>query len=215
MDKRYQSLHRIPGPDYWCVPSAHFFQRADRSWTTTAKRAYLGALFSPPPILSSPTASRAAQIKPYSGPDAQNVIQAVNSRGGNPRGHRSSVSVSIGVGHGFGGAHTREGSGKSPYDTTPTQTIPIPSGLGGNREPSPTLPNLPTHPDLSSLISSSLGGPIGEDGEAPNGGAAPRIGDPGRRMVAGALGMRHPTLTRSHSGGDLGAKVRGQGVALS
>ena len=67
------------------------------------------------------------------------------------------------------------------------------------REGSPTLPSLPSHPTLDSLINSSLG-----DGSAPPSDPAilaispqasgPRIGDPGKRMLGAALGVRHPGL---------------------
>ena len=67
-------------------------------------------------------------------------------------------------------------------------------------QPSPTLPNLPSHPTLNALISSSLGEV--EDTTALDPAvlaaqpehAAPRIGDPGKRMLGAALGVRHPAL---------------------
>jgi len=85
------------------------------------------------------------------------------------------------------------------------------SGANYGREPSPTLPSLPTHPSLNSLISSSSS--FGEDsilnenaltssGSDEPINSAPRIGDPGKRMLGAALGMRHPGLgPRSLSGG--------------
>lgn len=75
-----------------------------------------------------------------------------------------------------------------------------------DREPSPTLPSLPSHPTLNSLISSTLGSPDLSDGPPSdpailaiggnfeNVGTAPRIGDPGKRMLGAALGVRHPGL---------------------
>jgi len=86
-----------------------------------------------------------------------------------------------------------------------------------DREPSPTLPSLPSHPTLNSLISSTLGSgveetnhfntrntpppvdpaivAIGGMGDGDNATATPpRIGDPGKRMLGHALGMRHPGL---------------------
>lgn len=68
------------------------------------------------------------------------------------------------------------------------------------REGSPTLPTLPSHPTLDSLINSSL-----TDGSAPPPAdpailamspptSGPRIGDPGKRMLGAALGVRHPGL---------------------
>ena len=89
------------------------------------------------------------------------------------------------------------------------------SGVG--REPSPTLPSVPSHPTLSSMISSSSS--FGEDAilndpailaaseQQSSHGAPPRIGDPGKRMLGAALGMRHPSLGprnigNSQSGGN-------------
>src|SRR5258708_19232319 len=64
----------------------------------TAKRAYLSIIANPPAIFSSPTSDAPAIIRPYDGPDAQTIIQNVNSRGQNPaRGHNGrsgSVAVS-------------------------------------------------------------------------------------------------------------------------
>jgi hypothetical protein len=66
------------------------------------------------------------------------------------------------------------------------------------REGSPSLPSLPSHPTLDSLINSTLG-----DGSPPPDPAilamsphtsGPRIGDPGKRMLGAALGVRHPGL---------------------
>ncbi|KAJ2969230.1 hypothetical protein NUW54_g13012 [Trametes sanguinea] len=47
---------------------------------TVAKRAYLHALAFPPSIFTSPNTSTVVTIKPYDGPDAQDIIQSVNSR---------------------------------------------------------------------------------------------------------------------------------------
>lgn len=89
--------------------------------------------------------------------------------------------------NGNGSATDHSGSG-SPHDR--------------DREPSPTLPNIPSHPTLNALISSSLSGvdssdPLASDpavlAAQPEHGA-PRIGDPGKRMLGAALGVRHPGL---------------------
>lgn len=45
-----------------------------------AKKAYLHTLLAPPAALISPTSTTRLQIKPYDGPEAQNIIQAVQSR---------------------------------------------------------------------------------------------------------------------------------------
>ena len=42
-----------------------------------AKRAYLSTLANPPAVFSSPTAETSATIRPYDGPDAQQIIAQV------------------------------------------------------------------------------------------------------------------------------------------
>jgi len=175
---------------------------------TVAKRAYLAIIANPPAIFSSPTSNSSAIIRPYDGPDAQAIIQNVNSRGQNPsRGHNgraASIAVpnqrtrSNGSSAPLGGLAigvNGNGTGDLPPNVLPG-TGPV-SPVG--REGSPTLPNLPSHPTLDSLINSSLG-----DGPAPPTDPAilamspqtsgPRIGDPGKRMLGAALGVRHPGL---------------------
>ena len=178
---------------------------------TLAKRAYLQAIAFPPPILTS-SAGISAIIKPYDGPDAQSVIQTVNSRSqhhSNPSRTHGPRAASISV---IPSAHGRAASaathnGSQPFRSNNTVTIPF--NLS-DREPSPTLPSLPTHPTLNSLISSSLGEAVARDaaGVPPADpailttslhsenltGGGPRIGDPGKRMLGAALGMRHPAL---------------------
>ena len=86
------------------------------------------------------------------------------------------------------------------------------NGNGFGREPSPTLPNIPSQPTLNSLISSTFGeesilnDPAILAASNENSiGAGPRIGDPGKRMLGAALGMRHPGLgPRTLSGGGSG-----------
>lgn len=169
-----------------------------------AKRAYLHTLAFPPAIFSSPTSTHTATIKPYDGPDAQNVIQSVNARqhNGNGRGHNVRNSVS----------HGRGVSVSNPLRNGPTNISANGndndrSGNGSprdrDREPSPTLPNIPSHPTLNALISSSLGGDVAVVDPTVSDPAiiaaqpehgAPRIGDPGKRIIGAALGMRHPGL---------------------
>lgn len=100
----------------------------------------------------------------------------------------------------------------SPMTATPASALVSPLNSIA-RDHSPTLPNVPAHPTLSSLINLSL--PINTEagdgaGQSPAGtvdpsgispspslephGTPPRIGDPGRRMVGHALGIRHPSL---------------------
>lgn len=182
---------------------------------TVAKRAYLHTLAFPPSILT-PTSGVPATIRPYDGPDAQAVIQTVNTRGQ----HHSSASrshnprtASVSV---FPNARSTSGSILNPnnnrngHASSPSgQHVVIPDRQA-DREPSPTLPNLPSHPTLNALITSSLGDCVtGTDllGSDPailstslkqpqrhETSAPPRIGDPGKRMLGAALGVRHPGL---------------------
>ncbi len=96
-----------------------------------------------------------------------------------------------------------------------TQHISIPEHPNGrDRESSPTLPSLPSHPTLNSLINSSLGEVVAGSGipsdpailttslqaSASESGGGPRIGDPGKRMLGHALGVRHPGLVSRING---------------
>jgi hypothetical protein len=155
----------------------------------TAKRAYLSTILSPPPALTSPTSASAALIKPYDGPDAQTVIQAVNNR----RNHASSASrASISIPNGSQ-AHNRQASSasngdpygslgrswKSPVNgTNPINIVGAKAANGGAR--------LSGSPPQASIVES---------------GTPPKFGDPAKRMVGAALGIRHPGVT-SKSHGD-------------
>ena len=185
-----------------------------------AKRAYLNTLAFPPAILTSPT-GQSATIRPYDGPDAQAVIQTVNSRGQhnsnpsrshNPRAASMSVfpnsrSNSNSTGHpsNNNGNHQLRNS----HAATPnSQHVTIPERT--DSQPSPTLPSLPSHPTLNALISSSLGEAVAGTTSSLSSDPAilttslqqqqqeslsgPRIGDPGKRMLGAALGVRHPGL---------------------
>ena len=161
-------------------------------------------------------------IRPYDGPDAQNVIQTVNTRhmSSASRAHNSRGSISHGrsastmsTANSFrnGVLSGLNGSVSIPEHPPTLQTLQTLTNISPrDREPSPTLPNLPSHPTLNALISSTLGSP--NDDAPPSdpailaiGGPAienpesiggpPRIGDPGRRMVGAALGIRHPGLS--------------------
>jgi len=199
---------------------------------TVAKRAYLHTIANPPSILTSATGV-SATIKPYDGPDAQAVIQTVNARGqtqhtsnpsrraasisGFPSAHGRAQSLAIspvGNGNSFrngreSGPHSQlssSGSGGSiPEQGQFANGLPSHASNSG-REHSPTLPNLPSHPTLNALISSSLGDAVTHEPPTdpaivatslhPDGvlQGAPRIGDPGKRMLGAALGVRHPGL---------------------
>jgi len=178
-----------------------------------AKRAYLNTLAFFPPILTS-ASGVPATIRPYDGPDAQAVIQTVNARGQHHSSasrshHPRAASVSV-----FPNARSTSGSILNPnnirngHASSSTQQVAIPERQT-DREPSPTLPNLPSHPTLNALITSSLGDSVtsadllGSDPAISNASlrqpqyetsAPPRIGDPGKRMLGAALGVRHPGL---------------------
>lgn len=182
---------------YCCPFSALLINR-------TAKRAYLHAIAFPPPVLGA-----SASVKPYDGADAQAVIQNVNSRGqhnpNNPSRSHANRSSSI---SGFPVSRAASNSISSTANTFRPNNVTIPEFHPSGREPSPTLPNIPSHPTLNSLINSSLGEAVSNqippsdpailatslnaDAGALAGG--PRIGDPGKRMLGAALGVRHPSL---------------------
>ncbi|KAH0591181.1 hypothetical protein H2248_001276 [Termitomyces sp. 'cryptogamus'] len=157
-----------------------------------AKRAYLQTIAAPPGILLSSNGA-SATIRPYDGPDAQTIIQTVNSRGQYPSRAHNVRSASVSA---FPPARTAS--------NRTSQHITIPEHPPSNgREPSPTLPSLPTHPTLNYLINSSLGEAAAPPADPAiiatslpsdlNGGG-PRIGDSGKRMLGAALGVRHPAL---------------------
>ncbi|QRV83451.1 hypothetical protein RhiJN_11467 [Ceratobasidium sp. AG-Ba] len=182
-----------------------------------AKKAYLNTLLSPPPALLSPTSTTRLQIKPYDGPEAQNIIQAVQSR---THGHGHSPSVAFGKGHAprasfSGGAMGSFGVGAgAPVAPRPnngagpglsTGSLGRSSGASmwaknGTSSGSPTLPNLPSHPTLGALITSASPqlspGEVAEEGSGGEGErSGPRIGEPGKRMVAAGLGVRRPSAS--------------------
>lgn len=155
---------------------------------TIAKRAYLHTLAFPPPSLGS-TSGWPAIIRPYDGPDAQSIIQAVNTRTqhnpNNPSRSHSHRSVSI---SGFPVARSISGSLTNFRNILPHNSghIAIPDQMGA-REPSPTLPNIPSHPTLNALINSSLGDVVSTGNDHPQ--------DPA--ILASSLhpeGVRHPGL---------------------
>jgi len=193
-----------------------------------AKRAYLQVLASPPPAIFD--SDSMAVIKPYDGPDAQAIIQNVNSRHNSTasRGHNSRASISAPNGVGghsrMASTSVRNGSSKPLNGSIPEHpagingahpiSISAANGVAGlssyGREPSPTLPSIPSQPTLNSMILSSTFGDevilndpaILAASNDNSGGAGPRIGDPGKRMLNAALGMKHPGMgQRSMSGG--------------
>jgi len=188
-----------------------------------AKRAYLQAICQPPPSIFANDSG--SVIKPYDGPDAQAIIQTVNSRhqSNASRGHNSRGSVSTSNGHSrMASANVRNGHMKNSTISGSIPEHPVVSvDTNGvttfGREPSPTLPSMPAQPTLSAMISSSasftedtiLNDPaILAASSETNGGSAPRIGNPGKRMLGAALGMRHPGLgSRTLSGGRAGEQM--------
>lgn len=180
---------------------------------SSAKRAYLQTLAFPPPALA-PSSGQAMSIRPYDGLDAQAIIHTVNSRGQHSssasRSHTArSASISV-----FPNARSLSGAGNPSFrglnaSTSNSSNIAIPEHPNGrDREPSPTLPSLPSHPTLNSLISSSLGEAVAGSStpsdpailttslqaSSSESSGGPRIGDPGKRMLGHALGVRHPSF---------------------
>ncbi|KAG6335913.1 hypothetical protein ID866_3167 [Astraeus odoratus] len=86
-----------------------------------------------------------------------------------------------------GGNGLRNGQNGHVLNTTISEHSPRING----REPSPTLPSLPSHPSLNDLINSSMSQ---EDPAIVHAEGPPKIGDPGKRMLGAALGVRHPGL---------------------
>jgi len=201
---------------------------------TVAKRAYLNTVAFPPPILTSSTTGVSATIKPYDGPDAQTVIQTVNSRGQhNPNNasrshHPRAASVSVfPTSRSTSGsmAHPNNQNQRNSHAITPSgQHVTIPERMDG-REPSPTLPSLPSHPTLNALINSSLSDASVnalpsdpailatslQQQQQPESLSGPRIGDPGKRMLGAALGVRHPGLAPRMLNGN-GSPSQGNGI---
>ncbi|KAI0718900.1 hypothetical protein C8T65DRAFT_637294 [Cerioporus squamosus] len=140
---------------------------------TVAKRAYLHALAFPPSIFTSPNSSGTATIKPYDGPDAQEIIQSVNARTHNNSGRGHNVRNSVSHARGVSISHSYRNNNLSNGS----------AHANGN-----TLDQDPTANDPAVLAAQPDHG-------------APRIGDPGKRMLGAALGMRHPGLPPRMVGG--------------
>lgn len=191
----------------------------------TAKRAYLSALLTPPPQLNPLTSDKRTVIKPYDGPDAQVIIANVNARTNNNRnGHNVRQSMS---GINATGSHKRGQSySNNSLGRAGGLNLNLANGLGtiSGREPSPTLPSLPSHPTLNSLISSSLSPEMSPEPEQSaeldssasstpaQAASPPKVGDAGRRMVGHALGIRHPNVPRSDVVREIEAKMAGLAV---
>jgi hypothetical protein len=164
--------------------SLHYIVYAAPTDLFAAKRAYLRTVAYPPATFSSIESDVTATIRPYDGPDAQTVIQAINSRQNNT-GTRRSASISVPSARGM--MPPRAG-----HATHASMSVGIP------QPPSPSLPDLPTHPTLDALIDASLA----TQQRGPN-----HIGDPGKRMIGHALGVRHPGLPQTRSGGSLATSM--------
>jgi len=184
---------------------------------TVAKRAYLNTLAFPPSILTSSSTGISATIKPYDGPDAQSVIQTVNSRHNPNSLSRSHHARAASVASVFPNTRNAIISAPSPNNArnnqfTASDQHVIPENPNTNgRENSPTLPPLTSQPTLKALINSSLGDttPLSDPAilttslhqPQSDSVSGPRIGDPGKRMLGAALGVRHPGLGHRMSNG--------------
>lgn len=169
----------------------------------TAKRAYLSTLLDPPAQLIATSGDfKKTLIKPYDGPDAQAIILNVSNRTNAGRGHGPKQSMSIIPGPNAPIVHKRAASHASGslgravgLDVAAANGLPNGNGV---REPSPTLPSIPSQPTLNSLISSglrSLTPPEQSEAAAQltqptaTNSSPPKVGDPARRMVGHALGI--------------------------
>ncbi|KAF9513894.1 hypothetical protein BS47DRAFT_1343712 [Hydnum rufescens UP504] len=178
-----------------------------------------------PPSLTSPTSALTLQVKPYDGSDAQAVIFTVNNRRTNgsrasisiPNAHvRGPSSAGPDGSRSAGGLNSatrppvsawKNGGGSSGLSGSmhaPNASVAENGPSAG--DVSPTLPNLTSQPTLNSLINSSLpdiaSGPDSSN-STPSPAvltpvpepSPPRVGDPARRMVGAALGVKHPGIT--------------------
>ena len=127
------------------------------------------------------------------------MISTVNARQHNSNGRGHNVRNSVSHGRGVSVSHSFRNNAQ--HHNASTSPADVNSSSPKERDqPSPTLPSLPSHPTLNALISSSLGDveePSVVDpavlAAQPEHGAR-RIGDPGKRMLGAALGVRHPAL---------------------
>jgi hypothetical protein len=156
---------------------------------TVAKRAYLQTIASPPAAFNNPDGVTAI-IRPYDGPDAQQVIQAINARQNNNSRRSASISVPGPRGGAIGSR-----PGHASHASMSVAGLPSALSLVGNGPPSPSLPDIPSHPTLNSLIDATL------NANSSMNGSGPRIGDPGKRMLGHALGVRPPGLQGRSSNG--------------
>ncbi|KAN0060243.1 hypothetical protein ACQY0O_007572 [Thecaphora frezii] len=230
---------------------------------TTAKKAYLHTLMSPPLSLINRN-GLAAKVRPYDKDDASAVIASVNAR------QRSRSNTS-----GFGSPVKPQQELAHPLPESPskaarghTHTPSFGRSFGHRRQQSGSNPNLPAKPVAAALFDAANGGPspanrvlagveslngiaglpanpliaartspkldkkgdvdidlskldlngkaAGKENEfttpephtpAPsNGTGSGRIGDAGKRLVAGALGIRHPGVIRN-AGSPSGSRV--------
>lgn len=179
------------------------------------------ALSSPPAIFMTPSNSNnVAIVRPYEGSDAQAIIHSVNARhiSNTSKSHNSRSSISVPscvVAHNrmSSGTNRNNGNGSSihsdaTHESSSTQfhqsAISNSNGYTAptGREPSPSLPSLPSHPTLDSLLSSTLvfaeesilNDPAIVTANADILSSGPRIGDSGKRMLGAALGVRHPSF---------------------
>jgi hypothetical protein len=83
--------------------------------------------------------------------------------------------------------------------------MPQPSMQNGG-PPSPSLPDLPSHPTLDALIDASLNAQVN---------APPRLGDPGKRMIGHALGVRHPSLPQRNGANGAGLPAAMGGLTIA
>ncbi|KAF8640667.1 hypothetical protein AX17_000324 [Amanita inopinata Kibby_2008] len=210
--------------------------------SAVAKRAYLHTLAFPPAIFTSISTGTSATIRPYDGPEAQTIIQTVNTRSQhNPTHSRShtaraasisvfpssrSVSGSSIIHSSSSYRNNHSSNGQQQHHLSIPEHQPSSSSM---REPSPVLPSIPSHPTLNALISSSLGEVVtSSQSSTPHDPAilstslqstdlagsigGPRIGDPGKRMLGAALGVRHPSLGPRMLNGNSSSPSQGSSV---
>jgi hypothetical protein len=191
---------------------------------SVAKRAYLTCLMSPPPQFVNPPGEAQTVVRPYDGPDAQAVIAIVNQRSQhNAHRSRSSISGPVGhnrnASRGGAALPTSNNPAQAPLQENGAPQMPVPHPNGSQTSPT-ALATMPEHPTLDTteldetlqnqtksgsttpspaLVSSdstdSVTIVLGNGSQPTSTNTSPpRIGNPGKRMLGAALGIRHPAL---------------------
>jgi hypothetical protein len=131
---------------------------------------------------------------------------------------------SFGVGAGISAPAPRPGNATGPGPSSGSlgrssgASMWSTAAKSGTGSASPTLPNLPSHPTLNALITSASpqlsAGEVAEENSGGEGDrAGPRIGEPGKRMVAAGLGVRRPSASADKALSEVQKALGGVAIA--